>query len=107
MTYTANHFGHFYLTYLLFDGVKKASEGRIINVSSGIHYSSKNDFLEDMTYEKNWNNLDAYANSKMFNVLFTVGLNNLFKIKNIENIKTASLHPGIVATNFGNGFCLF
>ena len=46
--------------------------------------------------------MNQYSNSKLLNVLFTVGLNNFFKQNNINNIKTASLHPGAVESNFGN-----
>ena len=40
-TYMANHFGHFYLTYLLFPIIEKSPEGRIINVSSYGHLQTK------------------------------------------------------------------
>ena len=106
MTYTVNHFGHFYLTYLLFDAIKKAKEGRIIHVSSLGHNWSTDNLLDDMAYEKNWSSMDSYSNSKMFNVMFAVGLNNLFKEKNIQNVKTASLHPGFVESNLGGDSCL-
>lgn len=97
MTYTINHFGHFYLTYLLFDNVRKSKEGRIINVSSAVHNYSSDDLLDDLKCEnKNYKPFEVYSNSKMMNVIFTLGLNNMLKEKNLENLKTASLHPGAV-----------
>lgn len=44
---------------------------------------------------------EQYNISKLFNVLFTVGLNNLINKNGLSKIKTASLHPGTIATNFG------
>ena len=105
MSYTINHFGHFYLTYLLFDSIKKAKEGRVINLSSGGHFYTSDDLLDDLTWEKNWSSLSVYLNSKMLNVLFTVGLKNLLEKKNYQSIKTACLNPGGVDTGAEQGCC--
>ena len=45
MTLAINHFGPFYLTYLLLDWLVKAPEARIINVSSLLHYYAPSDYL--------------------------------------------------------------
>ena len=45
MTLTINHFGHFLLTYLLFENLKKSREARIINVSSLMHYYAPKELL--------------------------------------------------------------
>ncbi len=48
MTLAINHFGPFYLTYLLWDWLVKSTETRIINVSSGLHYQAPDNYLEDI-----------------------------------------------------------
>ena len=48
MTLAVNHFGPFYLTYLLWDSILKSEEGRVINVSSMVHYQAPNSFLDDI-----------------------------------------------------------
>ena len=83
MTYTINHFGPFYLTYCLFDLLKKSNEGRIINVSSMGHYYGTDNPLDDLACDKKYDNWDRYNNSKLFNVLFAVGLNKLFQEKKL------------------------
>jgi NAD(P)-dependent dehydrogenase (short-subunit alcohol dehydrogenase family) len=47
-TMTVNHFGHFYLTYLLFDSILKSKEARIINVSSTVHYDATDDIFSHL-----------------------------------------------------------
>ena len=80
MTCTINHFGHFYLTYLLFDSIKKSKEARVLNLSSFVHYDAKDNFLEDMNCENSsYGSLGQYFISKMLNVIFTLGLHNLLK----------------------------
>lgn len=101
MTFTVNHFGPFYLTYLLFGNIKKSAEGRVINVSSIGHYKASGDLFDDLGCQNGYKRLNQYYKSKLFNVLFTVGLNNLLKENNLNHIKTASLHPGHAQTGFG------
>ena len=101
MTLAVNHFGHFYLTYLLWESLCKSPEARIINVSSKLHYDAGKNFLEDPKCEsKPYNNFEQYNISKLFNVVFTLGLRDLIDRRKISHIKTASLHPGIVDSGF-------
>jgi NAD(P)-dependent dehydrogenase (short-subunit alcohol dehydrogenase family) len=105
MTLAINHFGHFYLTYLLFDSIRNASEGRIINVSSMAHYYAPKRYLADIECkQKAYRSNGQYWISKFMNVLFTQELSR--RISKYPNIKTVSLHPGIVDSNFGNEVCL-
>ncbi len=72
-----NHFGHFYLTSLLWDRLKKSEEFRVINVSSrahkGLGFPKKNlkiDF-DDIGFTKGYTPGDSYGRSKAANILFT------------------------------------
>lgn len=94
LTFKINHLAHFYLTYLLFDLLKKSEDGRIINVSSIAHESADDDF-SDLMLSKNYSGYRAYSNSKLHNLLFTYALNR--RIKN-SNVKVFALHPGVIST---------
>lgn len=94
LTFKINHLAHFYLTYLLFDLIKKSNDGRIINVSSIAHENADDD-LTDLMLEKNYSGYRAYANSKLHNILFTYALHR--RIKN-SNVKVFALHPGVIST---------
>lgn len=62
--------GHFFLTYLLLDLLKHSVPSRIINLSSAAHAMGKIQF-DDLSGEKNYHPVKAYAQSKLANVLFT------------------------------------
>ena len=67
-----NHFGHFYLSYLLIDELKKAEFFRIINVSSKANTRSGSSIdFDDIHYQHSYKPFVAYQRSKMANVLFT------------------------------------
>ncbi|XP_037550000.1 retinol dehydrogenase 12, like [Nematolebias whitei] len=90
-----NHMGHFLLTYLLIDLIRRSAPARIISVSSMAHsWGSIN--LEDINSEKSYNKNKAYAQSKLANILFTRSL-----AKRLEGtgVTTYSLHPGVVQTD--------
>ncbi|CAM8953252.1 unnamed protein product [Rhodiola kirilowii] len=106
MTFATNYLGHFLLTMLL---VRKMSEtadatgiqGRIVNVSSGIHTWFGGDivsYLEQITRNKSeYDATRAYAVSKLANVLHTTELSiRLQEMK--ANVTANCVHPGIVRT---------
>ncbi len=89
--------GHFYLTFLLLDLLKKSSSARIINVASSTH-SGKLIDSENIAKPKIYDRREAYGQSKLANILFTYAL-----VQKLENSKITvnALHPGGVASNFG------
>ena len=90
-----NHLGHFYLTYLLLNTLKKSAPSRIINVASGGHMFSKID-LDDLNITKvKYNPLTAYGNSKEANMLHVLELARRLKG---TGVTAYSLHPGAVNT---------
>lgn len=96
-----NHFGHFKLTGLLMDVIKKTPQSRVVNLSSGGHKykSAKMDF-DNLLYEngKDYSPMGAYCRSKLAILLFTYELDRKFKKHNIDSISVAA-HPGGANTN--------
>ncbi|CAJ1082644.1 retinol dehydrogenase 12%2C like [Xyrichtys novacula] len=90
-----NHMGHFLLTYLLIDLIKKSAPARIINVSSMAH-SWGSIKLDDINSEKSYDKKAAYSQSKLANVLFT---RSLAKRLDGTGVTAYSLHPGVVQTD--------
>ncbi|OWF50392.1 retinol dehydrogenase 12-like [Mizuhopecten yessoensis] len=94
MQFAVNHLGHFLLTNLLLDRMKKSAPARIINVSSSAHYRGKINF-DDINSDKDYSSMAAYAQSKLANVLFT---KELSKRLQGTGVTTNALHPGVVNT---------
>ncbi|XP_021765076.1 short-chain dehydrogenase TIC 32, chloroplastic-like isoform X1 [Chenopodium quinoa] len=105
LQFATNHLGHFLLTHLLLDTMKKAAqvsgkEGRIVNVSSEAHrfaYSEgiRFDKLNDPSGYSSWR---AYGQSKLANILHANELAKRLKDEG-ANITANSLHPGAISTN--------
>jgi NAD(P)-dependent dehydrogenase (short-subunit alcohol dehydrogenase family) len=96
-----NHLGHFLLTGLLLDILKKTPGSRIVTQSSGVHKmnSLKPDIhFDDLNWEKSFNSMQAYAQSKLANLLFTYELDRRLKAHHLNIIADAA-HPGYTETN--------
>jgi len=99
-TFAVNHLGAFLLTNLLREPLENATSARIITVSSEAHKFADLD-IDDLQLERGYYPLKAYANSKLCNVLFTKALDKRLR-RTASNITANCLHPGAVATTFGD-----
>ena len=97
MQFGVNHLGHFLLTLLLLDKLKQSkSIARIINVTSGIYSKGKIHF-DNINMENNYDAMNAYAQSKLANVLFT---RELAKRTKGTNIRVYAVHPSKSNVNY-------
>lgn len=80
-----NHMGHFLLTNLLLDYLKKSAPSRVVNVTMLKHASSeinKRDLNSKLSYDEE----KAFSQSKLANILFTVKLAEILKGMFIHHI---------------------
>jgi NAD(P)-dependent dehydrogenase (short-subunit alcohol dehydrogenase family) len=94
LTFATNHLGPFLLTQLLLD--RMADDGRVITVSSRVHYQGKLDLARIADPRARYDSRGAYAQSKLANVLHTFALARRLAA---TRITANCLHPGVVATN--------
>ncbi|XP_033217576.1 retinol dehydrogenase 13-like [Belonocnema kinseyi] len=90
-----NHMGHFLLTNLLLDTLKASAPSRIVNVTSAAYARGKIK-LDDFNSEKKYNPDEAYKQSKLANVLFTLELAK--KLKG-TGVTVNAVYPGISDTD--------
>lgn len=98
-TFALNHLAYFLLTNLLLDMLQANAPSRIINVSSRSHEGAVLDF-DDLQNEHHYNygGYRAYGQSKLANLLFTYELARRLAT---TGVTVNALHPGSVATGFG------
>lgn len=92
-----NHFGHFALTGLLFDALKRRAGSRVVTVSSVAARLGKLNF-EDLHGRKSYRRWLAYSQSKLANLVFALDLQELIAEAGLD-MKSMAAHPGVSATN--------
>jgi NAD(P)-dependent dehydrogenase (short-subunit alcohol dehydrogenase family) len=94
-----NHLGHFALTEHLLDLLRAGDgESRVVSQSSGLHERGEMDF-EDLHGEAEYDRWDAYAQSKLANVLFAYELQRRLEAADEGGLASLACHPGYSATN--------
>jgi NAD(P)-dependent dehydrogenase (short-subunit alcohol dehydrogenase family) len=99
ITFGTNHIGPYLFTRLLLPALERAAkesgEARIVNVSSKSHYQAKTIDFDHVRGNTSVAGLPEYAQSKLANVLFAKELARRVP----KEIRTYSLHPGVVASD--------
>ncbi len=93
MTFAVNHMAPFLLTRLLLDLLKASAPSRIITVSSMLHARDIN--FGNLQGEMFYDGAQAYAISKLCNILFTYRLAALLEG---TGVTANCLHPGVIDT---------
>ena len=97
LTFALNHMAYFVLTEALRDKLVASAPARIVSTSSTAHQGASLDF-NDLQSAKGYGGLKVYGRSKLANILFTRELAR--RLAGTE-VTANCLHPGVVATRFG------
>jgi NAD(P)-dependent dehydrogenase (short-subunit alcohol dehydrogenase family) len=98
LAFGVNHLGHFLLTQLLLERLRRSAPARIVTVASRAHYRSQGlDFAALRQRGRSRTGIAEYADSKLANVLFSAELAR--RLGQGSGITTYALHPGVVATD--------
>jgi NAD(P)-dependent dehydrogenase (short-subunit alcohol dehydrogenase family) len=98
MQFGTNHIGHFLLTNLLMPAVEKATNARIVNLSSRGHHFDTVHFDDPHFENREYDKWASYGQSKTANIMFSVGLERRLAAKGIH---AYAVHPGGIQTNLG------
>lgn len=95
LTFGVNHLGPFFLNHALRPLLERSAPSRVVVLTSSLHFEATVDF-EDLQFKvRRFHGGTAYGQSKLCNVLFTLGLARRLEGRGVTvNV----VHPGVVAT---------
>lgn len=94
-----NHFGHFALTGLLLPQLLESGDARVVTVSSQAHRMARRAPLHDPRLDgEHYRRWQAYAESKLANLLFTFELERRARARDLP-LKALAAHPGYASTS--------
>jgi NAD(P)-dependent dehydrogenase (short-subunit alcohol dehydrogenase family) len=93
LQFGTNHLGHFALTGQLLDNLLPVEGSRVVTVSSLGHKFRAAIHFEDLQWERRYDRIAAYGQSKLANLLFTYELGRRLSAKGAPTIAVAA-HPG-------------
>ena len=97
-TFALNHMAYFVVTAGLRERLTASAGARIVNTASDAHRGAVLDF-DNLQSEKGFGAMQAYGRSKLCNLLFT---RELARRLLGTGVTANCLHPGFVATRFGD-----
>lgn len=92
-----NHLGHFALTGLLIECLRRRAGSRVVTVSSALHRTGKIRF-DDLMGERKYGRWRAYGQSKLASLLFAMELERRVLVAGLD-LRSVAAHPGYAATN--------
>ncbi|MFL0790381.1 MAG: oxidoreductase [Prochlorococcus sp.] len=97
LQFAVNHLGHMALTQLVLPLMETQASARVVSVSSGAHYFARINWT-DLQGEVAYNRWQAYAQSKLANIMFALELNGRLRNRN-SSVSCLAAHPGLARTN--------
>ena len=97
-TFALNHMSYVVLTHGLRDRLIASAPARVVNTSSNAHTRARLDF-DDLQSAQRYRGFKVYGRSKLCNILYTRELARRWAG---TGVTANSLHPGFVATRFGD-----
>ncbi|MEH3139099.1 MAG: SDR family NAD(P)-dependent oxidoreductase [Mycobacterium kyogaense] len=97
LQFGTNHLGHFAFTGLLLDHLLSVEGSRVVVVASIAHNIQADIHFDDLQWERGYNRVAAYGQSKLANLMFTYELQRRLAAAGAKTIAVAA-HPGISNT---------